>query len=191
MVKVAGIRETLEDFPDDESDDLSQNTLPRTANGSSSPDFDMIVFGTSSCAVNPAVLEAPTKRILAALLDTYIYRVDSVLKVTHVPSLRNLLLSGELGRAQPFDSPSREALKFATCFTAICTLTEAECRTLCLEEKDKIMHRFRLATEVMLSRANLLTTSDITILQAFVIYLVSNCIALFSSMVTSIRIKIC
>ncbi|KAF6238306.1 hypothetical protein HO173_003586 [Letharia columbiana] len=61
-------------------------------------------------------------QMMLVLLETYVYRVDSVLKMF-------------------------------------------------MEEKDKIINRFRLATEVMLSRAKLLTTSDITVLQAFVIYL--------------------
>ncbi len=124
--------------------------------------------------VNPDILEAPPKPVMTALLDTYVYRVDSILKVSHVRSLRTLLLSGEPGFVEPLDCPSREALKFAVCFTAVCTLTEVESRKLFMEEKDKIINRFRLATEVMLSRANLLTTSDITVLQAFVIYLVSD-----------------
>lgn len=174
LKKVAGIRETLEEFPDDESDDLQKSALASAAKDSSSHDFDMILFGSPSCVVNPAILEAPPKPILVALLDTYVYRVDSILKVTHVPTLRGLLLSEGTEGAKPLDCPSREALKFAMCFTAICTLTEAESRTMFMEEKDKTINRFRLATEVMLSRAKLLTNSEIAVLQAFVIYLVSD-----------------
>lgn len=131
----------------------------------------MILFGASSCVVNPAILEALSKPTLVALLDTYVYRVDSVLKITHVPSLRSLLLSEELESAEPLAYSSREALKFAMCFTAVCTLTEVESQKMFTEEKEKILDMFRLATEVMLSRAKLLTSSDITVLQAFVIYL--------------------
>ena len=132
----------------------------------------MVLFGASCCAFNPS--EAPPKPIVIALLETYIYRVDPVLKVSHVPSLRSLLLSEEHDSLEKFNPSSREALKFAICFTAVCTLTEVESRKLFVEDKDKTMNRFRLATEVMLSRANLLTTSDIIVLQAFVIYLVSD-----------------
>ena len=76
--------------------------------------------------------------------------------------------------SEPLNGPSYEALKFAVCFTAACTLSEAECRAIFMEEKDKVINKLRLATEVVLSRANLLTTSDVTVLQAFVIYLVSG-----------------
>ena len=132
----------------------------------------MILFGASCCVLNPP--EAPPKSIVIALLDIYIYRVDSILKVTHVPSLRSLLLSEEQEHSNTFHHHSREALKLAICFTAVCTLSEVEIRDIFPEKKEKIMNRFRLATEVMLSRAELLTTSDITVLQAFVIYLVSG-----------------
>ena len=143
-------------------------------NGSSFQDLDIILFGASSCMVNAALLEAPPRSIFTALLDTYLYRVDSLLKVVHVPSVRSLLLSDEQYRTDLSNCPSLKALKFAICFTAICTLTEGECQKIFMEEKGKIMNKFRLATEVLLSRANLLTTSDITVLQAFVIYLVSD-----------------
>lgn len=132
----------------------------------------MILFGASCYVVNPP--EAPPKSIVIALLETYIYRVDSVLKVGHVPSLRNFLLSEEQDHLEHFNHTAQEALKFAICFTAVCTLTEVESRNIFMEKKDQTIDRFRLATEVMLSRANLLTSSDITILQAFVIYLVSD-----------------
>ena len=102
------------------------------------------------------------------------YRVDSVLKVSHVPSLRRILLSEEQDCAKSLHSPSREALESTMCFTAVCTLTEAESRDIFMEEKAKVMNRFRLETEIMLSRADCLTTSDIIVLQAFMIYLVIN-----------------
>lgn len=132
----------------------------------------MILFGASCCVLNPP--EPLSKPTVTALLDIYIYRVDSILKIGHMPTLRNLLLSEERERYDPFDCPSREALKFSICFTAICTLSEVEVRKMFMEKKDSILNRFRLAAEVMLSRAGLLTTSDLTVLQAFVIYLVSG-----------------
>ena len=124
--------------------------------------------------VNPALLEAPSTPILVALLDIFVYRVDSVLKVSHVPLLRSLLLSDGPVNPEPLKGPSYEALKFAVCFTAACTLSEAECRAIFVEEKVKVINKLRLATEVVLSRAEILTTSDFTVLQAFVIYLVSS-----------------
>ena len=174
LTKVAGIRETLEELTDNEPDHLDQSSPPSVATDSSSQDFDLILFGASSCVVTSAFLKAPPRSILTLLLDNYICRVDPVLKVIHTPSLRKLLLPDEKPGAEPLNSPPHEALKFAICFTAICTLTEFETLSIFSEEKSNVVQRLRLATEVMLSRASLLTTSDITVLQAFVIYLVSD-----------------
>lgn len=162
----------MEEFSDDESDHLYQSPLPSAADDSSIQKIDMVLFGASCCVVNTP--ESPPKSIVIALLDPYIYRVDAVLKVSHVPSLRRFLLSEEEDCAKSLHCPSREALKSAICFTAVCTLTEPESRAMFMEEKSKVVNRFRLATEVMLSRADCLTTSDITVLQAFVIYLVRD-----------------
>ena len=124
--------------------------------------------------VNPALLQAPSTPVLVALLDTFVFRVDAVLKVSHVPLLRSLLLPDGPLNPESLKGPSHQALKFAVCFTAACTLSEAECRAIFVEEKNKVINRLRLATEVVLSQAKLLTTSDVTVLQAFVIYLVSG-----------------
>lgn len=164
----------MEELTDNEPDNLDQSSPPSVATDSSSQDFDLILFGASSCVVNSALLKAPPRSILTLLLDNYIYRVDPVLKVIHVPSLRKSLLSEEEPGVEPLNYPSHEALKFAICFTAVCTLTEPEIRNIFSEEKSKVVQKFRLATEVLLSRANLTTTSDITVLQAFVIYLVGD-----------------
>ena len=162
----------MEDLPDDESDEHHQGPLPSAINDPSSQHFDMILFGTSCCVVNPP--EALPKLTVTALLDVYSYRVDSIFKISHMPALRNLLLSDEREHSDSFGCPSREALKFSICFTAICSLSEVEVRKMFMEKKDGILNRFRLATEMMLSRAGLLTTLDLTVLQAFVIYLVSG-----------------
>ena len=138
--------------------------------------------------VNPALLEAPSRPVIVALLDTYVYRVDSILKVTHVPLLRTLLLPDGPVTSEPLNVPSYEALKFAVCFTAACTLSEAECRAIFVDEKDRIINKLRLATEVVLSQAKILTTSDVTVLQAFVIYLVSGPAILFCHFSSSVVI---
>ena len=101
-----------------------------------------------------------------ALLDIFQHRIDPILKLTHIPSLRTLLLGG------PTFLSGQEALKFAVYFTAVCSLEENECLEIIGEEKSKTVATFRLGTEVLLSRASLLTTTDLTTLQAFILYLV-------------------
>lgn len=89
-----------------------------------------------------------------------------------MPSLRRIILL-DRRESSNFMFPALEALKFAVYFAAVCTFSEPECQQRFQEGRDKVSDKFRLATEVMLCRASLQTTKDITVLQAFAIYLVS------------------
>lgn len=64
-------------------------------------------------------------------------------------------------------TPHVEALESAIYFAALCTLSPDE-----IEDRDVQLMRYRSATEASLTRAGLLTTTNIVTLQAFVIYLV-------------------
>ena len=129
--------------------------------------FDVLLYGDSSCSVEPSVLASPPRAVMFALLDVFLYRIDPILKVTHAPSLRTLLFD------RPTSGPAPEALKFAVYFTTVCSLDENECLEIIGQEKVETLARFRLATEILLSRADLLSTTDLTVLQAFIIFLVS------------------
>jgi len=129
--------------------------------------FDVLMYGDSSCFVQPQVLETPPDTIVSKLLDVYLQRVDPIFKVTHTPSLCRTLLGANIL------TPAQEVLKFAVLFTAVNTLDEEECSQQLKLSKEDFSGRLQLATEVLLSRNRLFTTPDLSILQAFVIYLVS------------------
>ena len=170
MNEVVGIRDILEDAPDDGLLHTEQDSLEEASDQS----FDILIFGASSCTVNPGILNHPLRPTIEALLDIYIQRVDLVFKLIHVPSLCTAMLSLDRHSSSEIPSPpALSALRFAVYFSAVCTLSEEDCRNTFANEKTSLVHRFRIATEVMLSQANLLVTSDITVLQAFAIYLVS------------------
>lgn len=174
MTQVASIREILEDdLSDNDSDTPPPETPPVSQN------FDIILFGTSSCAINPSVIEPPAKSAVGPLLEIYLHRVDPVFKVTHAPTLRAILLKNGPRYSGASDSPALAALKFSVYFTAVCAQNEAECLNMLQETKRAAVDRFRLATEIMLSQAKLQTTGDITVLQAFVIYLVRHAFAIY------------
>ena len=165
--QVLGIRELLDrDSPDSEADFAAPGTdsAPQTRAQS----FDILIHGDSSCYVEPSLLAPPSKAVVFALLDIYMHRIDPILKLIHGPSLRTLLLESSACE------PAIEALKSAIFFTALCTLEEQECVDIVGEAKSKTVNRLRIATELSLSRANLLTARNFTVLQAFVICLVST-----------------
>ncbi|MDI1486435.1 MAG: hypothetical protein OHK93_005663 [Ramalina farinacea] len=165
--EVLGIRELLDrDSPNPELDFASPGTRP--APQSEAESFDILIYGDASCCVEPSLLAPPSKAVVFALLDIYMHRIDPILKVIHGPSLRMLLLESSGGE------PAIQALKSAIFFTALCTLEEQECVDIVGEAKSKTATKFQVATELSLSKAKLLTARNLTVLQAFVIYLVST-----------------
>lgn len=159
-----GIRELLDTLTGDEPDD----SFVEAAETDRSQSFDLLLYGDASCFVQPHVLESPPMGMVSALVEIYLHRVDQVFKITHTPSLRAVMLRDDNR------TPAQEALRFTLFFTAVNTLSEQECLQHFDSSKNSLSSRFQLAAEVMLSRAELLTTTDLTTLQAFLIYLVEQ-----------------
>ena len=70
-------------------------------------------------------------------------------------------------------SKALEALMFAIYAVAVSSMTEEECQRTIGEAKLTLLDRYTFATHQALLRAKFLKTSDIVVLQAFVLFLVS------------------
>jgi hypothetical protein len=162
--EVVGIRELLDNLTGDESNDILDET-PETIQ---SQNFDVLLYGDASCFVQPHVLEPLPSEMVSELVDIYSYRIDQIFKVIHMPSLCGMLLEVDT------ITPAQEALKASILFTAVCTLDELECQQRFNLSRNSLSSKLQLVVEVQLSRAGLLTTTDLTALQAFVIYLVTH-----------------
>lgn len=68
---------------------------------------------------------------------------------------------------------SVEALSSAVCYAAVISMTENQCQTMFRADKSDIVTYYRVACERAFEQAGLITTNEITVLQAFVLYLVS------------------
>ncbi|TVY39468.1 C6 finger domain transcription factor [Lachnellula occidentalis] len=160
--EVFGIRELVDSLAECESPEASIETEENQR----VQRFDILLYSDAPCFVQPSVLELPPKTIVSALLDNYFRRVDPVFKVTHAPSLREVFLLDE-------DSltPAQEALKFSVLFTSLCSLEEEECLPHLNCSRNSLIGRLQLAAEVSLSRTNLPTTTNLIVVQSFVIYL--------------------
>ncbi|KAL9094772.1 MAG: hypothetical protein Q9165_003043 [Trypethelium subeluteriae] len=121
-------------------------------------------------AANRAALSRD-KVAISQLCQVYLRQVDPLIKILHRPSLSKWLLQGEgyLGYAD--GHASVEALNWAVCYSAACSMTENQCRTLFQAGKSNVVADCRRASELAMERSGLLTTRDITVLQAFVLYL--------------------
>lgn len=90
------------------------------------------------------------------LYELYYTRFHPLFKVLHWPSIKPIL-------------EDEEALKAAVLFGAVCTTLPHE-----LQDRDQAVEQAKRRVESCLARANVLTTMDMKVLQAFLIYLVSR-----------------
>jgi hypothetical protein len=163
--EVSGLRETLEIGNEDEDSPITEPTPE--------PDDDASRAGgilfRNSHQIQNASFHLPSLTAQAKLLEIYRYRVESVYKVFHWPTVLKIFEQS----SQTTQSPvAVRALQFSIIFMAFCTITNAEAVALDLGDRTEMLQLYRSATEEMLSRSQLLLSPDLITLQAFVIYLV-------------------
>lgn len=108
----------------------------------------------------------------SALCEVFLYRFSPIVKICHGPSIR-ALMCGQSYLDYTLGHPACKLLTSAICYGAIETLTDSECRQRFASGKDVLRQNYKASTETLLARADLLTTSDLTVLEAFLIYIVS------------------
>lgn len=67
-----------------------------------------------------------------------------------------------------------EALMFSIYSCSVNAMSDEECRSMLNEDKSSVFHRLIGATQHALMNANLLTSPDMMVLQAFVLFLVGD-----------------
>lgn len=114
------------------------------------------------------------KAATGELCRVFLRQVDPIIKILHRPSLSKWMLQGEEYLAHLDSYASAVALSSAVCYSAACSMTENQCSTLFHTSKAILVADCRSACEAALEKSCLLSTKDITILQAFILYLVST-----------------
>lgn len=114
---------------------------------------------------------------MTALANLFFSRFDPVFKVLHRPYTFSLLYAAT--RDKKSITRGQEALLFAIYFAAVTSLTDQEALANFGQNKQSMILRYRKGIEAALPNANFLETQDITVLQAFIIYLVRAILELF------------
>ncbi|KAH8882003.1 hypothetical protein GQ53DRAFT_886358 [Thozetella sp. PMI_491] len=110
----------------------------------------------------------------SGLCQVYLQQVDPIIKILHRPSLEKLMLHDGSYLGYPDAHASLAALKAAVMYSAAGSMTEDRCQALFAIDKPTLMNGCRARCEAAIERSGLLTTRDITVLQAFVLYLVGR-----------------
>lgn len=162
--EIADIRYTLDspsseededpDSPDSPTDGLHQGWM----------------FGYSSIMYDMSKLH-PSPSQIFIIWEIFKENVDPVLKIVHVPTVKNIIMKAAVNASGL--SKASESLFYSICFSAIVSMTEDQCKQLLGGEKDQLMRKYRFAVEQGLARAQFLNSSNLVVLQAFVMFMIS------------------
>ncbi|KAA8646854.1 Zn(II)2Cys6 domain-containing transcription factor nscR [Aspergillus tanneri] len=114
------------------------------------------------------------KDISRQLCQVYLEQVDPVIKILHRPSVEKWMIQGERYLGFPERHVAVDALGSAISYAAAASLTENQCWARFHMGKSGIMADSRRACEAALERSGLLASPNITVLQAFVLYLIAR-----------------
>lgn len=171
-VQIAGLREVFGQLSEEDDDELHP---------SQSKDFltkqeqHLLLSQSRAAAIYAEVdiSEPPSRSQTFALCSVYLERVDPIFKVVHGPSLSKYLREGEQYLDRLPGDQAVDALTFAIFYAAVTTLGENECWQQIGESRPSLLAKYRLGLEYALARADYINTTDLTTLQALVIFLVS------------------
>jgi hypothetical protein len=165
-----GLRETLENS-EDEDEEEAPMPEPMAAQATKMHGIGAILFQHSHSNRN-RLLPTPSLEVRTKLLHLYRSRVDSVYKILHWPTVLSILEANYAGPGNGLRSVSVQALEYAIYFMALCSITNSEAEEMGLGIRLDMLLLYRSAVEDLLTGSSLLHNPDLTILQAFVVYLV-------------------
>lgn len=170
-IQTRGLRQVLEgpskeEEVTDDSSDVNAQLL-----GFSPQEHGHLQLGKSP--IKEILGQYSTPEVSIKLFEIYLRRIDPLFKVIHRPSLSTHLFKQQQYLNYTHGHPAIEALACSIEYAAVCSLTDEECFAVLGANKSSVISTYHMATELALSRAGLFTRNDVTVLQAFIIYLVS------------------
>ncbi|KAK8105714.1 Aurofusarin cluster transcription factor aurR2 [Apiospora kogelbergensis] len=157
-----------EELHRESSDDDDVGTTINTAYDKMFDNADGFPFvvGASSRSITD---QHPSAIHIFQLWQVYLTNVSSLLKMTHTPTLQGRIIeaSASLGKA----SKSLEALMFAIYLMAVTSLQDDEVLEMFNEGRPVLLKKYYLACQQALLNASFMRNPDLTILQAYTLYL--------------------
>ena len=126
------------------------------------------IFGYSSLMYDMSKLY-PNPSQIFILWEIFKENVDPILKIVHVPTVKNVIMKAAVSSSGL--SKASEALFYSICFSAVVSMEDDQCQQLLGETKVKLCEKYRFAVEQALARANFLNSTNLMVLQAFVLFI--------------------
>ncbi|KAH8680940.1 fungal-specific transcription factor domain-containing protein [Xylariales sp. PMI_506] len=128
--------------------------------------FPFLVGGAAQSVTD----QHPSAIQIIQLWQAYLNNVNPLLKLTHTPTLQERIIEASANIEKV--SKSLEALMFAIYFMAITSLQDDEVLATFNEPKAMLLQRYYTACQQALINAGFMRNPDLTILQAFLLYLI-------------------
>jgi hypothetical protein len=105
------------------------------------------------------------------LWNTFQHNVNPLSKVIYLPKVQNLVLDSI---RDPYSiSTSSTALLFSIYATAVLSLKDDDCQIKFGESRNILLERYTNAAQQALGAANFIQSTDLEVLQAFVLYIIA------------------
>ncbi|KAJ4503858.1 hypothetical protein HRR83_008665 [Exophiala dermatitidis] len=115
----------------------------------------------------------PSGDHILQLWDVFRANVDPLTKIIHAPSLDKAVRKASSVPNLQSLPRSLECLLFAIYSTAILSLRDFECRRRFNEPRSTMLSRYRTATKAALSKARFIGSTNLAVLQAFILHIFS------------------
>lgn len=167
----------LKDILDENSDDESSDGRASVAPAAFSSDGSRLLFGSPASSTGLRSLH-PQPVEAFKLWQTYLDNINPLIKLFHAPTVQQLIseANGNL------DNVPRnvEALLFAIYSISIESLSDRECVAITGAPKETARQQFRSGAQHALINASFLKTSDLMVLQALTLFIVSDSLQRYS-----------
>ncbi|KAL4925278.1 transcription factor domain-containing protein [Aspergillus undulatus] len=150
---------------------LRQSSVSASASHSHSVAAKSATLLTPQPTIDLSVLY-PDPSTVALLWQKYLEVVDPLVKTFHIPSVQRLVVKAIRGRDN-LDLIA-QCLLFAIYYATIASISPAICRIEFEEERPALLKRYRTGVEYLLSQMDLRGSTNMTVLQAFTIYLTTG-----------------
>jgi hypothetical protein len=127
--------------------------------------------GTPTSMISDVIDLHPNAMNAFTLWQAYLNNINPLSKLIYVPKVQDLLL--ETIRDPHSISPASTALIFSIYAAAVMSMTEDECQIKFCESQNNLHERYLVATQKALGATDFIQSTDLQVLQAFVIYIIA------------------
>jgi hypothetical protein len=152
------------------SDDEQNENSPPSIPSMSQLDGGELLFGFSDPNISLRALH-PQPAQISKLWQSFLDNINPLAKIIHAPTvqLKFVEAAGNLDNVPK----STNALMFAIYFSAVASMTETGCQVMLGESQSTLLRRYHAGAQKALVAAKFLRASDLAVLQALLIFLVS------------------